>query len=133
MTLLFVQPTLGRGSRGYWPGRDSQPALLEPRALLSAGLVTRELLVGLQDEVLRSAGTLLRYEQVVLGGEGDSPQVVEGLDRVRIQSNANWDASIDELMSLEHIQRINLVDVKLSEANLRRFELREGWWHKEWR
>jgi len=57
---------------------------------------------------------------------------LEHLELLEIQSSAKWDAWFDDLMSLDHIERIRLIDVKLNDANLRGFESKPGGDHVSW-
>ncbi len=57
---------------------------------------------------------------------------LQHLERFKIQSRANWDASFDHLMALQHVKRIELIDVKMSDANLKAFNDRRGWEHDTW-
>ncbi len=57
---------------------------------------------------------------------------LQHLELLEIQSSANWDAWFDDLMSLDHIERIRLIDVKLNDANLRAFESKPGRDHVSW-
>ena len=60
-------------------------------------------------------------------------QKLKHLQYLRVQSRANWDAAIEELMSLDHVKRITLIDVDLSKENLERFEAERWWSHLEWK
>lgn len=48
------------------------------------------------------------------------------LELLDIQSSADWNAEFGNVMALEHVNKINLISVRLSEENVKLFESRKG-------
>ena len=51
---------------------------------------------------------------------------LEHLDLLHFQGRNDWNSAIDDVMSLQNINRIHLISVKLTDENVQRFEEGKG-------